>query len=105
MVTLEEALEAIGGGIDRPALELYVAKSWVKPPEPERFEAIDIARVRLVRHLERDLLIDGDAMDVVLKLLDQVYTLRDQMRRVERALNEQPQDVRDIILMRVAASG
>ncbi len=42
--------------------------------------------------------VPDDTMPLVLSLLDQVYTLRGQMRAIARAVEGQPEAVRDAIL-------
>jgi chaperone modulatory protein CbpM len=79
MITSEQLLDLLQGQLDRATLETYVAHAWVRPVASDgslRFEEIDIARIRLVRHLQADVLINDDGMEVVLHLLDQLYELR-----------------------------
>ena len=59
---------------------------------------IDVARVRLIHDLRRDLDIGEDAMPVVLSLLDQVYELRGTLKSLLRALQSQPPDVQAQLL-------
>ncbi len=85
MITLEDTLARLSDELDRDTLETYVAHAWVRPVRKQegwRFEEIDIARIRLVRHLQRDMLVDDNGMDVVLHLLDQMYEMH---RRLEAA--------------------
>src|ERR687884_365567 len=55
-----------------------------EPGEGFRFRAIDVARLRLIRELDRDLAVDPEAIPVVLDLLDQVYDLRRRVRALAR---------------------
>jgi chaperone modulatory protein CbpM len=90
MVTMQEVLERLDGVPDRVAVEEYITRTWVRPIQEEQvwyFEEIDIARIQLVHHLRYELLINDDAMDIVLQLLDQVYGLREQMRQIKHALD------------------
>ena len=58
------------------------------------FHEIDVARVRLIHDLRRDMEIGEDAIPLVLSLLDQVYELRSRMNAILRALSSQSEDVR-----------
>ena len=64
------------------------------------FHEVDVARVELILDIRRDFAIDDEAMGLVLGLLDQVYGLRRQMRRLCDAVATQPQDVQDAIRRR-----
>ena len=61
------------------------------------FREVDIARVELIRDIRRDFAIDDEAMPLVLSLVDQVYSLRRQLRRLCDALEAQPADIREAI--------
>lgn len=79
----------------------WIDRGWVRPegasPDWE-FEEIDIARVRLIRDFRHGMAVPEEAMPLVLSLLDQVYALRGQMRAVARAVEAQPDSVRQAIL-------
>lgn len=98
MMALEEVLERLDAALDRAALEDYIAHAWVRPRKEDhrwQFEEIDIARVQLVHHLRRDMAMNDDAMDIVLHLLDQMYGMREQMRRLHQAIGRQPEQVQE----------
>jgi chaperone modulatory protein CbpM len=79
----------------------WVERGWVRPEgtEPDFvFEEIDVARVRLIRDFRRTMAVSEETMPLVLSLLDQVYTLRGQMRAIARAVEGQPEPVRAAIL-------
>ena len=67
------------------------------------FHEIDVARVRLIHDLRRDMEIGEDAIPLVLSLLDQVYELRSRMNAILRALSSQSEDVRVAVFGRAAA--
>ena len=56
------------------------------------FHEIDVARVRLIHDLRRDMDVGEDAVPLVLSLLDQVYELRSRLRSVLRAVEAQPRE-------------
>ena len=72
-------------GLQREDLERWIAHDWVRPDGPAGayvFRDIDVARVRLIRELRDDMGIDEDALPVVLSLIDQIYDLRRQLRKI-----------------------
>lgn len=87
---------------DLPAQELtgWIERGWVQP-EPDAsgwmFQEIDIARVRLIHDLRRDMDVGEETMSLVLSLLDQVYATRRQLKAVLRAVEAQPPAVREAI--------
>ncbi len=87
-------------GLERRDLSRWVENHWVLPErhaETWVFHEVDVARVELILDIRRDFAIDDDAMELVLGLLDQVYGLRRQMRRLCEAVAAQPEEVQDAI--------
>lgn len=101
-----EAVLALIPGLDAVELTRWVEQRWVEP-EPEdggwAFREIDVARVRLIHELHRDLEIGEDALPVVLGLIDQVYELRCRLKLMAAAIDDQPAAVRQAILARIGA--
>jgi chaperone modulatory protein CbpM len=83
-------------------LTAWVERGWVQPDsangEQWVFRDIDVARVRLIHDLRRDLDVAEDAVPLVLTLLDEVYELRTTLRGVIRAVGAQPPEVRKAVL-------
>jgi chaperone modulatory protein CbpM len=82
-------------------LQAWVSRGWVRPEgtDPDWiFADIDIARVRLIHDFRHTMDVQEETIPLVLSLLDQVYTLRSQMRAVARAVETQPEPVRTAIL-------
>jgi chaperone modulatory protein CbpM len=82
-------------------LTQWVERGWVVPDTAETglvFHEIDVARVRLIHDLRRDMDVGEDTLSLVLSLLDQVYELRSRMKSVLSVLGEQPKDVQLRIL-------
>jgi chaperone modulatory protein CbpM len=97
----EAEVLALVAGLSRRRLRQWVQAGWVLPARGERgasFSDIDVARARLILHLQRDLKIGADAVPVVLSLMDQVYGLRQELRRLARAVEVQPETVKQAIL-------
>ena len=87
-------------GLERAELLRWVENRWVLPErhgESWVFHEVDVARVELIFDMRRDFAVDDDALELVLGLLDQVYSLRRQMRRLCDAVAAQPPDVQAAI--------
>lgn len=96
MKTLDEVLELLEARIDRPTLEEFIERQWVRPRRKQSvwyFEEIDIARLELICHLTQDIEVNDEGMDVALSLLDQLYGLRAHMRKLTHAIAQQPPEV------------
>jgi chaperone modulatory protein CbpM len=96
-----DAVIALFGGLEAVELRSWVERGWVQP-DPEggawEFHDIDVARVRLILELRRELAVDEEAIPLVLSLLDQVYELRGTVRRLLAAVEHQPGEVRSAVL-------
>lgn len=82
-------------------LTAWVERGWVLPEAADSgwvFHEIDVARVRLIHDLRRDMDVAEDTMPLVLSLLDQMYELRGRLRAVLQAVEAQPAEVRQAIL-------
>ena len=62
------------------------------------FAEIDVARVRLIHDFRHAMDVREETIPLILSLLDQVYTLRSQMRAIARAVDSQPEAVRTAIM-------
>jgi len=76
----------------------WVERGWVRPEDGSVFHDIDVARVRLIHELLFRMDLREDAIPLILSLLDQVYELRGSLRTVLRAIETQPDAVRQAIL-------
>jgi chaperone modulatory protein CbpM len=79
----------------------WIERGWVRPERAEPdwiFEDIDVARVRLVHDLRHAMALNEDTIPLILSLLDQVYDLRDRLRTVLRAVDRQPDAVRQAVI-------
>ena len=94
------AVAALFSGLDEPELIARVERGWPRPDWTDDrpvFQGVDLARIRLILDLRDAMGIADDTIPLVLSLLDQVYTLRGQLRAVVRAVEAQPAPVRDAI--------
>lgn len=87
-------------------LRFWVRKGWVRPmegTEGPRFDEVDIARIRLLRDLRTDMSVSADALPLVLTLIDRLNQTRREFHCLQRALEGQPETVREEIVSRYAA--
>jgi chaperone modulatory protein CbpM len=95
MIAFEDLLHHFQG-LDRRELARWVENRWVLPERRNDtwiLHEVDIARVELIREIRHEYAIDDEALPLVLGLLDQVYDLRRQLRRICDALAAQPPEV------------
>lgn len=95
------AVIALFPGLPEPELMAWVERGWVRPEASGAdwvFQDIDVARVRLIHDLRHAMAVQEETIPLVLSLLDQVYTLRGQIRAVARAAEAQDEAVRQAIL-------
>jgi len=95
-------------GLERAELVRWVENRWVLPDDEGGrwvFREVDIARVELILHVRHEFAVGDDAMELMLGLLDQVYSLRRQMGRLAAALEAQPAEVQAAIKRALAAHG
>lgn len=94
------AVTALFADLPEAELTIWIERGWVRP-EPAGagwvFQEIDVARVRLIHDLRRDMDLTEDTVPLVLSLLDQVYALRGELRAVLRAVEAQPEPVRSAL--------
>ena len=87
-------------GLDRVELLRWVENRWVLPDRRQGswvFQEVDVARVELILEIRREWALDDEAVPLVLGLLDQVYDLRRQLRRLCDAVEAQPPEIRAAI--------
>lgn len=74
-------------------LEQWIDHGWITPhtqTAEKAFTDLDRTRADLIGYLLDELEIQEDAMPVILSLLDQVYTLRSELRGLVTAVASQP---------------
>jgi chaperone modulatory protein CbpM len=85
-------------------LTAWIEQRWVLPVEDGGryfFDEADVARVRLIAELRRDMEVNEEAMPVVLRLLDQVYNLRETLDDLNTAIKTLPPELRTQLESRV----
>jgi len=97
MITIDILVTQISG-LRRRDLERWIANEWVRPEDCDgslMFREIDVARVRLIQELRDEMLVNDEALPIVLSLLDQLYDQRRRMRELCDALRQTaPDEVR-----------
>ncbi|MGH7045928.1 MAG: chaperone modulator CbpM [Stellaceae bacterium] len=99
MIGFDELLGRLAG-LERGELQHWIENRWVLPErsgETWLFHEVDVARIELILEIRHEYAIDDEALPLVLSLLDQVYALRRQLRRLCDALATQPAEVQDSI--------
>ena len=96
MIEEKELVEIIDR-LEADALQHWIDLDWVRPQRDGvnvRFDALDVARIRLICELHYELRIEEDSMSVVLSLMDQLYRARRSLRTLVSAVEAQPEEVR-----------
>jgi chaperone modulatory protein CbpM len=100
---LEDAMPMTFAEIVRQAaiteveLTAWIEQQWVLPAEEGGswvFDETDLARIKLITELRRDLDVNDEAVPLVLNLLDQVYDLRRRLQDLQAAINGLSEDAR-----------
>lgn len=92
----EEVLAELNIGASE--LHTWIEQHWVLPVQTQDsffFDEADVARVRLITELRGDMGVNDDAIPVVLRLLDQVYSLRRALAELNEAILVLPDEVQD----------
>jgi chaperone modulatory protein CbpM len=79
---------ALFSDLTQVELVRWVEQGWVVPDAEGNafvFREIDVARVRLIHDLRRDMDVGEDTIPLVLSLLDQIYELRSQLKEALKA--------------------
>ncbi len=100
-----DAIAALFPDTDAVEITTWIERGWVMPEQDGStlvFQEIDIARVRLIRDLRSRMALEEAAIPVVLSLMDQVYELRGRLRSVLRALEAEPEPVRQKLITALA---
>jgi len=90
IITMDIILSEVSG-LARADLEHWIVNAWVRPDGEQgawEFHEIDIARIRLIRELRDELLVNEEALPVVLSLLDQLHDSRRQLRELVRLVRQ-----------------
>jgi len=72
------------GATDEHSIIEFIRLEWIRPARPDEFDHEDLARLRLIRELGTDLLVNPEGIDLVLQLLDHVHALRNLLAQTGR---------------------
>jgi len=87
--------------LTRSRLTNYVQHNFLCPAQSDSgpvFTAADLARIELICDLDEQFDLQGDALGVVLSLIDQLHGVRSELRRVISAIETQPEELRSRII-------
>jgi len=107
VIGLDELTRRVAA-LDRVELERWIENRWILPDEEGGrwlFHEVDIARVELILEIRSEFAVNDEALSLMLNLLDQLYSLRRQMRRLCDALECQPTEVQDAIRKALPKAG
>lgn len=93
--SLDEVLAEVE--ISRQELEGWIRESWILPEREGdgfAFDEVDIARLRLIAELRRDLAVNEEAVPLILRLIDEVHLFRTCLAALGAALEELPAEHR-----------
>lgn len=93
--------------LQRRDLRAWMKAGWVRPAQTNHepiFDDVDVARLRLICDLRKEMAVSNDAVPMVLSLLDQVHGLRRELRTLAAAIERQPQAMRRAILQELGSS-
>ena len=94
----EDEVVATVPGLTRARLVKFVAARIVWPVQGEQgavYRRVDVARLELLRDLADDFELPDDALAVVMSLVDQLHSVRADLRAVCRAITQEPAEVRE----------
>jgi chaperone modulatory protein CbpM len=79
--SLDEATRQ--SGIDRKFVLHCLRAHWIKPAPPHEalLDEEDLARIQLIHELQQDLGANDQSIHIILHLLDQLYTLMNEVER------------------------
>lgn len=92
--------------LTRSRLQAFVSAEVMAPvqsPDGPLFGPVDLARLELLCDLAEHFDLDGDALGVVMSLIDQLHAARQRLHTVARALEAEPLEVRHRIGVRIVA--
>ena len=94
--TESEAIAAVGG-LSHARLCAFIDAGLVVPqraPEGPCFRSVDLARLALLCDLAEDFDLEGDALAVVIGLVDQLYLTRLHLHAMAQAVQAEPAELR-----------
>lgn len=87
--------------VDMERLHVFIDRGWISPLIVDgrpMFGEIDIARAALIDDLVNQMGVNDDGIDLVLDLVDQLYSLRFALNDLIDALEVQPRGIRRLVV-------
>lgn len=87
-------------------LRIWVREGWVRPATGATgpvFDEVDVARIRLLCDLRKEMSLPNEALPVVLSLIDRLNQTRRALHALGQACDDQPEEVRRALAHRVHA--
>ncbi|MDO5641007.1 MAG: hypothetical protein Q4G26_01275 [Paracoccus sp. (in: a-proteobacteria)] len=97
-------LIALIDDLTAPRLAHFLSLRVVRPvisDAGETFREVDRARVQLLCNLAEDYGLDGDALSLMMSVLDEMHGLRGEMQSLMAALAEEPDETRQRVTLRI----
>jgi chaperone modulatory protein CbpM len=101
MTLTEQAVVAHIERLTLRELRIWVREGWVRPAQGAGgpvFDDLDVARIRLLCDLRKEMAVPSDVLPVILTLIDHLSRTRRELRQVTLAVNAQPDDIREAII-------
>ncbi len=95
----DEAVEVVAR-LTVSQLRSFIEAEIVTPTTTETgivFRQVDIVRMELLCELSEEFDLDPDALGIVISLIDQLHSVRADLRTVLKAVQGEPEDVRERI--------
>ena len=95
MSPLQELLRRLECAFDESLVHECAQLGWLLPKgeDDEKYDAADIARVRLIHTMREEFQVNNAAVPVILSLLDQLHGTRYLLKRTLYVMSSQPDEV------------
>ena len=106
MMITETEIVARFGRLEAHVLKRWIAAGWLRPRESEvgfLFDDADVARAHLICDLSFDMELRDEELAIVLSLVDRLNGTRTVLHALMAAVQSQPEEVRDAILLQMRA--
>ena len=70
-------------GVDQSTVVTFIQREWISPVAEQELDEEDVARIELIHELREKFGANDEAIPVILHLVDQLYFLRNQIRKAK----------------------
>lgn len=69
-------------GIETERIEYFITHEWLSPADPSEplLDEEDLARIRLIIHLQSEFGVNDESIPIILNLIDQIHCLQRKPR-------------------------